>query len=105
MAILQTFPRTYKFPPRKYDAYRVIGNAVPCKLGLAILAAAAGATEFRIQVPPPIEYVAANTSDEGAPTSPPTPEVDARFSRLENELAEIRAMLAEALPRKKRRKQ
>jgi hypothetical protein len=104
MAILQTFPRTYKFPSRKYDAYRVIGNAVPCKLGLAILAAAAGTTNFQIEVPPPIQYVeTANTSDEGAPSAP-APEVDARLSRLEGELSEIKAMLAEALSRKKRRK-
>ena len=101
--ILQTFPRTYKFPSRKYDAYRVIGNAVPCKLGLAILAAAAGTTNFQIEVPPPIQYVDANTSDEGAPSAP-APEVDARLSRLDGELSEIKAMLAEALSRKKRRK-
>ena len=56
MACLQSFPPSYHFPVLAKDAYRVIGNAVPPLLGLAILTAASQNAVFAPPLPPEIKY-------------------------------------------------
>jgi len=102
MAVLQGFPSNFKFPAQKKDAFRVIGNAVPCKLGLVILAAASGVAGFTVPIPPAITYVDATNTMRPVHT-PLSPGMDDRLSRLEGALSEIKTMLSQALVRKKRR--
>jgi len=89
MAVLQSFPVGYKFPTNAQDGYRVIGNAVPPNLGLAILCAATGA-EFKPTLPPVIKYAAVEPE---SPKGIPAPALQAQLDHIGRELAEVKAMV------------
>jgi len=90
MAVLQSFPVGYKFPTNAQDSYRVIGNAVPPNLGLAILCAATG-VEFKPKIPLEIKYAAVESE---SPNEAPGHALQAQLEHLGRELAEIKAMVA-----------
>jgi site-specific DNA-cytosine methylase len=90
MATLQSFPVGYKFPTNIQDGYRVIGNAVPPNLGLAILCAVTGA-EFKPTLPPVIKYAAVEPE---SPKGTPAPALQAQLDHIGRELAEVKAMVA-----------
>jgi len=90
MAVLQSFPAGYKFPTSVQDGYRVIGNAVPPNLGLAILCAATG-VEFTPTLPPAIKYAAVEPESS---TGTPASALQAQLEHLRRELAEVKAMVS-----------
>jgi len=87
MAAVMSFPPDFKLPKLRKDAFRVIGNAVPPLVGLAIIAAASG-SKFEPTLPPVIEYAAMRPAGVAAGGA-----LDERLAVIEAQNREILSIL------------